>query len=508
MRPGVVSLVGAGPGEPGLITLRGVECLRQARVVVYDFLANPELLEHAPPDAERIYVGKQAGHHTLRQEDINRLLVERARAGQRVVRLKGGDPFVFGRGGEEALALRQAGIPFEVVPGVTSGIAAAACAGIPVTHRGVNSVLTLVTGHEDPGKEQSDVDWEALARGGGTLVFYMGVGNLPGIARRLEAAGRPPDTPVAVISRGTLPEQEVVEGTLDTIAERAGAAGLRPPAVIVVGEAVRLRAQIAWFEQRPLFGRTVVVTRARTQASVLACELRNLGARVLRFPAIASAPAEDPTPLRLASADLSSTDWIVFTSPNAVEAFFDALDASGGDARRLGNCAIAVTGPATAEALRPHGIRPDLLPPKATAAALARALIEHGDLTGKRILLPRSQIAPDLLPERLRQAGADVLDVVAYRTLPTDPDPDLLEAFRGNGVHAVVFTSSSTVRNFADILRRELGHLPDAVAGFSIGPETSRTAAEVGIPIVAEAEEHTIPGLVATLVRCAREGTL
>jgi uroporphyrinogen III methyltransferase/synthase len=505
--PGIVYLVGAGPGDPGLLTLRGRDCLAVADVVVYDYLANPELLAHAPETARRIYVGKQAGQHTLTQEQINALLVEQGLAGQRVVRLKGGDPFVFGRGGEEALALQAAGIPVEVVPGVTAGIAAPAYAGIPVTHRTLTSVVTFATGHEDPEKDEPAIDWAALAVGGGTLVFYMGVGNLPGIVTRLTQNGRRPDTPVALIGQGTLPVQRVVEGTLATIVARVEAAGLKPPAIIIVGEVVSLRRELQWFERKPLFGRTVVVTRSRTQASDLAAGLRALGARVLLFPTIRIAAPADPGPLQDALRAIAAFNWILFTSVNAVDYVFAALAAAGHDSRALAGVLVGACGSETAERLRTHGIRPDLVPPRFTSESLFEALRAREDWAGKRVLLPRADIAPPALPDKLRQAGAEVTEVTAYRTVPDRPEPAAFQAFRDGAVDVVTFSSSSTARNFAALLRNELGALPENVLYASIGPETSRTARAEGITIGLEARESTVPGLLAALTANLKSNT-
>lgn len=507
-KPGIVWLVGAGPGDPGLLTLKGLECLQQADVVVHDYLANPELLAHAPATAERLYVGKKAGAHTLHQEEINGLLVQRAQAGQRVVRLKGGDPCVFGRGGEEALALRQAGVPFEIVPGVTAGVAAPAYAGIPVTHRGRSSVLSLVTGHEDPTKAGSAIDWGALAGGGGTLVFYMGVGNLAGICQRLMQGGRAPGTPVAVISQGTLPEQRVIEGTLESIAGHAAAAGLQPPAVTVVGDVVSLRHELRWFEKAPLFGRTVAVTRSRPQASDLAVQLARLGARVLLFPTIAIEPAPDNTRLDAAVAELARFDWVALSSTNAVDSLFAALARAGRDTRALAGCRVAAVGGATAAALHRQGIVADLVPPRFTGAALAAALRDAGGISGKRILHPCADIAPADVADTLRAAGADVVDVVAYRTVPARPEAAVLAAFRAGSVDAVTFTSSSTAMHYASIMRAEMGGVPQAVRYYSIGPETSRAAAAEGMAVAAEAGEQSIAGLVAVLVAQAESGVL
>lgn len=498
--PGHVYLVGAGPGDPGLLTLRGLECLRRAEAVIYDSLANPDLLQYAPATAERIYVGKRAGCHSLPQDEINALLVRYAQAGRQVVRLKGGDPFVFGRGGEEALALQAAGIPFEVIPGVTSGIAVPAYAGIPVTQRGLNTVLTFVTGHEDPGKTESTIDWQALARGGGTLVFYMGVGNLPDITRRLLDGGRPPTTPAAIIRDGTLPTQEVITGTLETLTGQVADAGIRPPAIIIVGEVVGLRPRLGWFEAMPLFGQTVVVTRSRTQASDLAASLAGLGARVIEFSTIEVQPATEPAALEQALAGPIAFDWVIFTSVNAVEAVFTALANTGGDARRLGGCAVAAIGPATVQALLAHGIRPDQAPEQATSRALFEHLCQCVDLNGKRILLPRADIAPAEFPDALRQSGARVTEIIAYRTVKACPAPDCLRLLRENGPAIVTFTSSSTARNFAAIMREHLGAIPANLKFASIGPETSRAAKAEGMTVWTEAAEHTIGGLVSAIV--------
>ncbi len=359
---GFVSLIGAGPGDPDLLTLRGAEALASADVVVYDYLANPALLVHAPPGAERIYVGKKAGSHTLSQDEISALLVKFALAGQRVARLKGGDPFVFGRGGEEALALVEAGVSFEVVPGVTSAVAAPAYAGIPVTHRGLASSFAVITGHEDPTKEESAVDWPRLATGVDTLVFLMGVGNLPRIVEQLLAHGRPADTPVALVRWGTMPDQQTVSGTLVDITEKVKAAGLRPPAVTVVGPVAELREHLCWFEKRPLFGQRVLVTRTRQQASALSAQLRALGAEAIELPTIRIAPPEDWAPLDATIATLAVFDWIVFTSVNGVGHFWARLEAAGLDARALHGVRLAAIGPATAAELEARGLRADYVP--------------------------------------------------------------------------------------------------------------------------------------------------
>ena len=442
--PGTVYLVGAGPGDPGLLTLKGRDCLACADVVVYDHLANVEILGHARDDAEMIYVGKQAGRHSMPQEEINALLVEKGLEGKTVVRLKGGDPYVFGRGGEEALELREAGVPFEVVPGITAGVAAAAYAGIPVTHRGFNSAVTLVTGHEDPTKPESALDWSALAKGAGTLAIYMGVKNLPLITQKLINGGRPPETPVALIRWGTHPTQRVVDGTLANIVERVREAKLTPPCIIVVGEVVKLRNELNWFESRPLFGKTVLVTRSRQQASDLAAKLAALGARVLIFPTIRIEPPLDDQPLERAVASLADFDWIIFTSANGVESFFSMLDGLGRDGRCLANCKVCSIGPGTTARLSLRGIRPDLVPERFTTQAVFDALSEANEVKGNRFLRPRADIAGKALPQQLRDAGAEVTDIEAYRTLRPTPDPETIEALRAGEVDIVTFTSSST----------------------------------------------------------------
>jgi len=497
----MVYLVGAGPGDPGLVTLRGRDCLAEADVVVYDHLANDELLGHAKNARELIYVGKQADRHAMKQEEITALLIEKSRAGLTVVRLKGGDPYIFGRGGEEALELAKAGVPFEVIPGITAASGASAYAGIPLTHREFNSILTLITGHEDPDKAESAINWHALAAGGGTLAFYMGVKNLPQIVEKLIEAGRPPETAAALIRWGTLPIQQVVEGTLENIVERVEQAKLAPPCIIVVGEVVALREKLNWFEKRPLFGKTIVVTRSREQASELAEKLNTLGAQVLSFPTIRFEDPPDKEALQRCLSDIANFDWVVFTSVNAVDRFFSALNDAEGDSRALAGCKICCIGPGTADRLASQGIRADLIPKRFTSKAIFQALAEQREITGKRFLLPRADIAGRDLPEQLRAHGADVADIAAYRTLPGEPSEEVIEALRARQVDLVTFTSSSTARNFASIIKRELGKLPDAVAYVSIGPETSKAARQEGMTVRAEAQDYTIDGLVAVIVK-------
>jgi len=504
MSDGIVYLVGAGPGDPGLLTLRGRAVLAQADAVVYDALLSPRLLGHAPAEAERIYVGKRSDRHTLPQDEINALLVERARAGQTVVRLKGGDPFVFGRGGEEALALADAGVPFEVVPGVTAGVAALAYAGIPATHRDRASALGMITGHAASDKTADPLDWEALARWPGTLVFYMGVKNLPHIFRSLARAGMDAATPAAAVRWGTTPQQTTVTGTLATLPDRAAEAGLEPPAVIVVGDVVGLRERLAWFETLPLLGRRILVTRARAQASRLVEQLDALGAETVEAPAILIEPPEDSGPLLAAAREAGGFDWIVFTSVNGVDAFFDALAETGGDARALAGVRLAAIGPATAERLGGHGLRADLQPATYTGAAVAEALAEAADLDGAAILLPRADIAPPDLADALTAGGARVTEVTAYRTAADPAGAEAAaEALQAGRADWITFTSSSTVRNLVDAVGTDA--VRDSGANLaSIGPTTSAALREVGLAPTVEATEHTIPGLVAAILEYER----
>jgi uroporphyrinogen III methyltransferase/synthase len=470
-------------------------------VVVYDRLVNPQLLRYAPPGAELIYAGKQPGGHALSQEVINALLVAKAREGKIVVRLKGGDPFVFGRGGEEAEALADQGIPFEVVPGVTAAVAVPAYAGIPVTHRRYNSSLAIVTGNQEPGKEKGAIAWDKLAGGASTLVFLMGRQNLAAICAQLHKHGRDPATPVAVIERGTTPSQRTVVGTLADIEQRASKAGIRNPAVIVVGGVVALREKLAWREKEPLFGRRIVITRALAQAGTLAQALEDLGAEVWEFPTIEIVPPTDASPLARAAAEASSYDWLIFTSANGVKAFFECLFAQGRDSRSLSGVKIAVIGEATARALRHWGLQADLIPTHYRAEGLLAAL-EGEEMAGKRVLLPRAEAARPILAEGLRQRGAVVDEVVAYRTVPPRSQTEAMRALlAGGGVDAITFTSSSTVRNFCALFGSDAPGLLRGVAVASIGPVTSETARELGLPVTVEAAVSTVPGLVEAIVQ-------
>jgi uroporphyrinogen III methyltransferase / synthase len=500
---GLVYLVGAGPGDPGLLTIRGREVLRSCDDVVYDALVNEEMLtaEIAGRDVERHFVGKRGGGEAARQDDIDALLVRLARDGRRVVRLKGGDAFVFGRGGEEAQALARAGIEFEVVPGVTAGIAAPAYAGIPVTHRAVATAVTFVTGHEDPEKDATGTDWHALARSGATLVLYMGVRTLPDVVRQLLAGGRAAHTPAAVIERATYPSQRVVTGTLATIAGRAREADVAAPAITIVGDVVRLREEIEWFERRPLAGKRIVVTRARAQASSLSARLRELGAEVIEMPAIRLEPL-DPAPLRRALDALSGYDWLVFTSQNAVEIVWRAMRERGLDARALGHARVAALGRATADALLDHGVAADVVPEQFVAEALVEALRRRDDVKGRRVLLARAAAARDVLPDGLRAIGAHVDEIPIYRTvLDGDGAARVAARLQGGEIDLVTLTSSSTAQFFVEAVGAEAAR---AVPVASIGPVTSASARALGLRVDIEAGEATISGLVEAVVRVSR----
>ncbi len=497
----VVYLVGAGPGDPELITLRGAWCLSRADVVVYDYLADPLLLRSVPIDAERVYVGKKAGQHTLSQEEINQYLVTKARENKIVVRLKGGDPFVFGRGGEECETLAEAGIPFEVVPGITAGVAASAYAGIPVTHRGRASSVAFITGHEDPQKPDTSIHWEHLAGGVDTLVFYMGVGNLPSIVERLVAFGRPSSTPVALIRWGTKPGQETVTGTLETIVDNVQAAGLRPPAIIVVGDVVGMRDKLAWFDRRPLFGRRVVVTRTRMQASSFVEKLRMLGADPIELPTIEIESLTHNSIVSNAVQSVGRYNWLIFTSANAVRLFLDACFARHNDIRALGTVRIAAIGPATADAVREYHVGVDVVAEKAVAEGLIERLSEAESWNGKHVLIPRAAEARPVLPDYLKQQGARVDVVPVYKTIrPTETDEALLEAIERNEYDLVTFTSSSTAENFAALFgEHRFSKLAPSLRAAAIGPVTAQTLKGLGVTPVLEASDHTIDGLTEAI---------
>lgn len=503
---GKVYLVGAGPGDPRLITLKGIECLGEAEVVVYDHLASEELLSHARETAELIYAGKQGGSHFLSQEEINDLIVERAREGRVVVRLKGGDPFVFGRGAEEGEELAAAGLELEVVPGVTSAVAVPAYAGIPLTHRSCTSTAAIITGHEDPTKDSSRIHWDKIATGIGTLVFLMGISNLPQIVEQLLRHGRDPKTPAAVIRWGTTARQETVEGTLENIVERTWHRQFTPPAVIVVGEVVRLREQLNWFERLPLFGLRVLITRSREQASDFARLLRRHGAETFEVPAIHIQPPLTWAELDEAIAALEGYQWVIFTSANGVRFFYQRLRAAGLDVRALKGVRVCAIGPATAQELERGGLSPDLIPTEYRAEGILEGMGRQS-LNGMRILLARAAEAREILPEELQRRGAQVDVIAAYRTVrPPEQEVQVQELLRSKGIDLVTFTSSSTVKNFMDML--PAGQAPELLAGVKvacIGPITAQTASELGISTDIQPREYTIPALTEAIVEHFRE---
>lgn len=493
---GKVALVGAGPGDPGLLTVKGLELLRQADVVVYDRLAAPAMLKECRPDAELIYVGKGPGSHRVPQEEINSILVQKAQEGKFVVRLKGGDPFVFGRGGEEAGALADAGILYEVVPGVTSAVAVPAYAGIPLTQRGYASSFAFVTGHEDPGKGGTDVAWPVLAKGVDTLVVLMAFNNLALVAERLMAGGRPPHTPVAVIASGTTPAQRVVVGTLADIVERVEREGLTNPAVAVVGEVVHLRERLAWYERRPLFGRRILVTRARGQASALSRQIAALGGHPVELPLIDIVPPESWDAVDAAIARLTSYHWLVFTSANGIKYFFGRLRELGLDVRSLAGIKIACVGDATAAALGERGLLPELVPADFRGEALPEPMAALSR-EGERVLLPRGNLARDDLPAGLRARGLEVDDVIVYRTVPAAREAGEVRRMLAAGeLDAVTFTSPSTVENFMANLGPEALELLGRAVVACIGPVTANAARELGLPVHVVARHSTIAGLV------------
>ena len=496
-QPGTVYLVGGGPGDPGLMGLRAARLLASATFVAYDRLSPPEALALCPAEAEQVYVGKLPDRHALAQEEINELLVARARAGDAVVRFKGGDPFVLGRGSEEASACVAAGVAFEVVPGVTAGVAAPAYAGIPVTHRVMAPAFAVVTGHEDPTKPEAQVDYAALARFPGTLLLYMGVGRLRAIAAALVAAGREAATPVALVRWGTTPRQQTISGTLGDIAERVESAGFTNPAIIVVGDVVGLRDELSWFERRPLYGLSVLVPRTRHQAGELSERLRVLGAEPVEAPTIAIQASRTPQLLRAALTDVGNGayDWVALTSANGVAAVVEQLAELGRDARLFAPVRLAAVGPGTAEALAAAGLRAELVPPTATTGELAAALVASGPPA--RALLPRADIATPTLTEALRSAGWRVDEVEAYRTVPvTELDPGVRQRLELGEIDVLAFASSSTVRNFVDLFG---GPPPAGTRVASIGPVTSQTCRDLGLQVDAEADPHDLDGLVAAV---------
>lgn len=503
-KKGKVYLIGAGPGDPGLLGLKAKECLETADAVVYDRLADPRIIEFCRKDAEMVYVGKASANHTMRQPDINKLLVKLAAEGKTVARLKGGDPFVFGRGGEEAIELLEAGLPFEFVPGVTSAIAVAEYAGIPVTHRHVATSFAVITGHEDPTKGESTINWKGLATAVDTLVFLMGVENIERISSQLIANGRSADCPAAVIRWGTRPEQRTLITTVGQAAADVKATGMKPPAIFLVGEVVKLREQLQWFDNKPLFGKTVVVTRARAQASALTKKLEAQGARVLEVPAIKIVPPADFAPLDKAISEIDTYKWLILTSVNGVEYFFDRLLKADKDSRALCGVKIAAIGSATAEALKGYGITADLIPSAYKAEELADALAADTK-AGDKLLLARAKIARNVLPERLRALGAQVDVVTAYETVADCQNKEeLLEALESGEASLVTFTSSSTVTNLLDVLG-DKKDLLNKVALAAIGPVTAETLEKHGLKPAVSATEYTIDGLMTAIEEYYKE---
>ncbi|HZR21257.1 MAG TPA: uroporphyrinogen-III C-methyltransferase [Verrucomicrobiae bacterium] len=498
---GTVYLVGAGPGDAGLLTLRGAELLGRAEVVVYDALVNPELLRLAPKTAEVIYAGKRARDHAIPQDQLNQLLIDKAREGKTVVRLKGGDPYVFGRGGEEAEELSDAGVPFEVVPGVSSFVAVPNYAGVPLTHREFCSRLTLVTGHSDPAKEADSIDWPQLAQTPGTKVIMMGTQRIGEIAKTLMGHGMAPATPIAMVRWGTTGRQQSIQGTLETIAAVAEKEKIGPPTVAVIGEVVKLRAKLNWFEQRPLFGQRIVVTRSRDQAAQFSRALNELGAEVLEVPTIKIEPPTQREPLVDALLELNSYDWLIFTSPNGVTTFFDYFFRQFHDMRDIGGCRIAAVGPATAKKLKELHLQVDLMPEEAIGASIAEAFVEYESVENLKMCLIRAEVANRELPDALEALGAIVDDIPCYRTVPETEDPGGASAkLLESGADWITFTSGSTVEHFnarfdlAALLKK----FPQIKLA-SIGPETSKAILALNLKPDLEARVHTMDGLVAAL---------
>ena len=555
---GICYLIGAGPGDTGLLTQRAAECLKSATIVYYDYLASEELLSIAPSTAKVVYVGKSAGNHVIPQEEITQRIVDSVADGEIVARLKGGDPFVFGRGGEEAIALSEKGLDFEIIPGISSGIAAAAYAGIPVTHRAISTMVTFVTGHETPEKSETQTNWDALAKAGGTICIYMGVKNLQSICEKLITGGRDMDEPVAVIHRGTSSQQKTIIGTLGNIAEKIEEAGLLPPAMVVVGNVVNLRDQISWFEKRPLFGKKILVTRAREQASKLSKLLQDRGAEVIEIPAIKVIPVEyraseltkgaitnglvkiaymretNPTLLSMiqdAPMDIdfpnftelvsecddltrgvallvaNKHEWAVFTSVNGVEHTFDRIDKLGLDARIFVGKEIAAIGSATEEALKVRGIKADLVPDEFTGESLLEALKDR-DAKNKKVIMFRASNARIMLQEELLKIGCEVDDIVAYRVGKAPLSSENKEILESGAYDIATFGSSGTVRNFLEMSGGDIINIMNRSTPpmfISIGPVTSKTMTELGIPITAEASQATIPELVEATIQSSIE---
>ena len=500
---GKVYLVGAGPGDAGLLTLRGAELLQRADVVVYDSLVNRELLALAPGAAEIIFGGKRPRDRAIPQEELNQLLAEKAKAGKTVVRLKGGDPYIFGRGGEEAARLHRDGVPFEVVPGISSIIAAPSYAGIPLTHREHCSSFTVITGHEDPDKDESALDWKRVAREPGTKVLLMGVERIGKIAAALEANGLPADTPAAMVRWGTMGRQQTITATLGTLAAKVAKADFKAPAVTVIGTVSTLRDTLNWYENRPLFGQRVVVTRNRREAGKLSGQIRELGAEVLEIPTIKILPPTRNEPLIEAITGIGSYDWIILTSANGVEHFFDYFFKAFHDVRDLGSVRFAAVGPATAKKLREFHLNIDLMPETYTAAATAKAMLAAQNVENISVLLARAESANPELPRLLEDKGAIVDDIAFYKTEPETADRNgAADDFEENSADWITFASSSAVRNFDARfgLAKRCADNPKLKLA-SIGPETTKALKELGLKPTAKAKEHTIDGLAAALLK-------
>ncbi|MDD4802388.1 MAG: uroporphyrinogen-III C-methyltransferase [Syntrophomonas sp.] len=507
LKHGIVYLIGAGPGDPGLFTIRGKKLLEKSAVVIYDRLISQEILNYANKEAELIYVGKASGNHALPQEQINALLVQKAEEGKNVARLKGGDPFVFGRGGEEALYLREHGIAFEIVPGITSAIAVPAYAGIPVTHREATSSFAVITGHEKPSKAVSSIQWDKISTGIGTLVFLMGVENLEFIIANLLAAGRSQDTPVALIRRGTYPDQEIITGTLKDIVAKVKKADFQPPAIIVVGDTVSLRNDLQWRENKTLWGAKILVTRARAQASSLLERISDQGGAAIEFPSIEIVKEPDLSALRSAFSKINNYDWIIFTSVNAVDIFLEELRSNNLDIRRLLGVKICAIGPATFARLAERGLLADVVPPEYLAEGIIKELgarIKPGD----SILLPRAEGARKILPEKLQERGAIVDEVILYRTVTTSHiNQSLMDEIRQGLVDYITFTSSSTVTNFVKIIGTEyITNFNSRVKVACIGPITAQTARENGFTVDIMPDQYTIDALFNSIVQDFKSG--
>src|SRR6266850_8485846 len=509
MPNGTVYLVGAGPGDPALMTLRGADLLRRADVVVYDALVNPVLLRMAPEGAEIIYRGKRAKDHAISQENLNALLIERARQGKTVVRLKGGDPYVFGRGGEEAVQLADAGIPFEVVPGVSSFVAVPNYAGVPLTHRDFCSRVTLITGHSDPAKEEASIDWASVAKTPGTQVIMMGTDRIGHIAKTLIKHGMAPSTPIAMVRWGTTGRQQSIEGTLANIGEVAAREKIAPPTVAVIGEVVKLREKLNWFERRPLFGQRIVVTRTREQAGKLSGRLAELGAEVLEVPTIRIEPPSERTALVDALLELNAYDWLIFTSPNGVTQFFEYFFRQFHDMRDIGGARIAAVGPATANKLKELHLQVDLMPEEAMATSIAQEFAAFESIENLKICLLRAEVATQELPHALEAVGAIVDDIACYRTVPeTEGAGGSADKIQERGADWVTFTSASTVESFHGRfdLPKLLKKFPNMKVA-SIGPETSKALEGLNVKATAVAQEHTVEGLMQALLEAETPGS-